>query len=79
MNSTVTISTTERPHNLLRNIPQSPSARGPAATKQDASAPTSVVYDDTKVCVGGFVLWSFGGHQDDGRLGRILVGGGALL
>ena len=40
---------------------------------------TSVVYDDTKVRVGGFVLRSFGGSGDDRRLGGILVGGGALL
>lgn len=43
------------------------------------STPTSVVDDDTKVGVGVFVLWSLGGRVDDGRLGRILVGGGALL
>lgn len=40
---------------------------------------TSVMNDNTKVCVGGFVLWNFGGHRDDGRLGRILVGGSTLF
>lgn len=83
MNSTITIYTTESPitssetnHNhcvhtvqqlLLQNDPMI------------VFTLTSVVYDDAKVCVGGFVLRSFGRHRDDGRLGRILVGGGALL
>lgn len=37
------------------------------------------MYDHTKVRVGGFVFWGFGGHRDDGRLGRVLVGGDGLF
>ena len=44
-----------------------------------ASAPTSVMYDDTEVGVGGLVLRGFGGHGDDRGLGRVLAGGGGLL
>ena len=68
---------------------QSPAAAAAAAAANTAglgrrspsasATLTSVVYDDTKVRVGGFVLRSFGGSGDDRRLGGILVGGGALL
>lgn len=46
---------------------------------QTASTSTSVMYDDAKVRVGGFVLRSFWGHRDDRSLGGILVGGGGFL
>lgn len=37
------------------------------------------MYDHTKVGVRGFVFRGFGGHRDDGRLGRVLVGGDGLF
>lgn len=74
------MNSTEPPHET-RDIQRPASAQIPAAAKTEscASRLTSVVYDHAKVRVGSFVLWSFGRRRDDGRLGRVLVGGGALL
>lgn len=74
------VNSTEPPHKT--GDIQRPASAQISSGKQKqrgASELTSVVYDHAKVRVGSFVLWSFGRRRDDGRLGRVLVGGGALL
>lgn len=84
MNSTITVYRIEGPKTSsetshshhLRTVQQLRQVYRQSAI---VSTPTSVMYNNSKVCVGGFVLWSFGGHWDDRGLGWILVGGDALL
>ena len=61
-----------------KNPPKFPQSFSAQQLQQHHSRPTSVVDDDTKVC-RRFVLCSFGGQRDNGRLGRILDDGGDLL